>query len=545
MPTIRQEINILCTGYTGTGTVSSNEVIQLDTTQYSGTVSYYFEAVYSGAASNTGNVRLTRFGTTTDDATVAGATSSTVILTRSTAFTPPVGQTQYIIRIVGDGTRSQTIKAARIIVIQTSPGPIVSTETQIEIGSNSSITATVIPTGATNATNPKYWLYTAANWGPTITAYFEATFANPASSKTAGTVELQHDDGSFGATWVNDVAITTTSATGVRVRSAAVTLTAGRHYRIVGASSSSKTAMVIYNAKIIIDSRTTDQQQLTGGTGFGIGDTSNSLIAQSFTAGASGALTVGLALYKVGSPSDSTVISLYDSSVGSTPNAGVLLGSVSILSSSLTSTNQPAFPTVLVTLPASVVSGQLYYIVLSRSGSQDVSNLSAITSAGSNVYAGGAAWGFGASWNQQTDDLLFTTIINQVLSLELQYLLANTVLAAGTALQNFLTKWDPAEWSTVNGTPSFNHDVDATGTNTVEVDAVTGPAQVSGSVVTNPSNEGTSAVMTMPAAGNLDVKATTNAGTVFASRILALAYLGPIRPLNPILLQAVKRATIF
>jgi hypothetical protein len=101
------------------------------------------------------------------------------------------------------------------------------------------------------------------------------------------------------------------------------------------------------------------------------------------------------------------------------------------------------------------------------------------------------------------------------------YLLANTTLAAGTALQSFLTKWDSAEWSGV--TNSYYHQVDAGDNNTsvVELDGITSGSAVTNSPVSSPDNykQSTSA-LTMPSSQNIDVKATTNSGSVFGSRII-------------------------
>jgi hypothetical protein len=103
--------------------------------------------------------------------------------------------------------------------------------------------------------------------------------------------------------------------------------------------------------------------------------------------------------------------------------------------------------------------------------------------------------------------------------LEAQYLLANTGLASGTGLQNYLTKWDSAEWA--NTTNVYKHAVDATTTitSTIELDTVV-PVQITGSVVTNPNFHATSTSLSMPANGNLDVKATVNDDKVYGSRIL-------------------------
>jgi hypothetical protein len=103
--------------------------------------------------------------------------------------------------------------------------------------------------------------------------------------------------------------------------------------------------------------------------------------------------------------------------------------------------------------------------------------------------------------------------------LEAQYLLANRTLFAGTALQKYHTYWDSAEWT--NSANTYTHQVDSAdgSTSVVEIDTEAGTL-VTGSVVTSPDNAGVSSSMTMPATGDLDVKATTNNGNVYASKIL-------------------------
>jgi cellulose synthase/poly-beta-1,6-N-acetylglucosamine synthase-like glycosyltransferase len=170
---IRQEINILDSTDSGTGTVNSSEIVQLDTTQYSGTVNYYFEAVVNSAASNTGTIALRRSGTTTNDTSINVGTNTTYNRIRSSSFSPPAGQTEYVSTLVGDGTRTQNVKAARIIITQNAAS-ITGTETQIEIGNNE--------TGKNNTSDsalnsPKYWKYDSSLWDATPTAYAEVTFA--------------------------------------------------------------------------------------------------------------------------------------------------------------------------------------------------------------------------------------------------------------------------------------------------------------------------------------------------------------------------------
>jgi len=55
--------------------------------------------------------------------------------------------------------------------------------------------------------------------------------------------------------------------------------------------------------------------------------------------------------------------------------------------------------------------------------------------------------------------------------LEPQYLIANTKLAAGTSLQNFLTSWTSTEWS--NDTNTYTHQVDSgAGSSVIEADTL-------------------------------------------------------------------------
>src|SRR3990167_1901913 len=180
MAQIRQEINIIDGIITAAG--DNHGIVQLDTTQYNGTVTYYFEVV-AKVASGTLTVALERVGTATQDATI-DVTETSFTLKRSTAFTPPAGQTVYNINLA-NGTTPQ-VKSARIIIIQNAT-TLTNTETQIEIGNyNTSRTAET----ATILTNPKYWKYVAANWDGTKTFYAEAVHATALSNMDTMAVYL-------------------------------------------------------------------------------------------------------------------------------------------------------------------------------------------------------------------------------------------------------------------------------------------------------------------------------------------------------------------
>jgi hypothetical protein len=104
--------------------------------------------------------------------------------------------------------------------------------------------------------------------------------------------------------------------------------------------------------------------------------------------------------------------------------------------------------------------------------------------------------------------------------LEPQYLLANMEYFPGTGLQNYITSFDPAEWSTTN---NYLHAVSAADNST----SVAGLYDTSGtlqinSTVTSPDNFATStAGICMPSTQtNLDTKATTNNNDLYADEII-------------------------
>jgi hypothetical protein len=115
-------------------------------------------------------------------------------------------------------------------------------------------------------------------------------------------------------------------------------------------------------------------------------------------------------------------------------------------------------------------------------------------------------------------------IIDQTSSptkLEPQYLLANTLFAAGTGLQTFLTKWDSTEWDAGAGSISYYFQAEAANDSTSDVELWEADGGGSGlGVLTNIDNAQISSAVTMPTSQNMDTKATTNAGDVAAARIL-------------------------
>ena len=244
-PKVRQEINIIDNTLATSST--SGGIVQLDTTRYSGTVSYYFEVVTANSSASTDTVTLTRNGTSTNDSSVSLAGTGANVRVRSTAFSPPSNtQTEYVVKTGA----SHSIKAARIIVTQAST-PLTSTETQIEIGNEE--------TGLTNTTSaplssPKYWHYTAANWSTTPSFFVDVTSAQSATSANV-TIILQEDDGAFGTWGLNQAFIISNYSLGTAAGRHRVPFVPhdGRNYRIVAYEGGGTRNYSIYNAKIIVD----------------------------------------------------------------------------------------------------------------------------------------------------------------------------------------------------------------------------------------------------------------------------------------------------
>jgi hypothetical protein len=117
-----------------------------------------------------------------------------------------------------------------------------------------------------------------------------------------------------------------------------------------------------------------------------------------------------------------------------------------------------------------------------------------------------------------TDLYAYGTSATSITKLEPQYLLGNKLFSSGTGLQKFLTSWASTEW--VTSSNSYFHEIDsAAGSSVAEIDTEAG-STVSGTSVTADAVRKRSSSFTMPADGNLDVKATTNNGDVYASRII-------------------------
>ncbi len=255
MAQIRQEINIINSAYTSTGTINMGGVIQIDQGRYYSATTYFFEVVASGATANTGKVTLRNFGTTTDYASITISATTGKQLFR-TSFTPKaltnsgnVPQT-YFSFFSGDGVHAQTVFSSKVIIIQNAP-KIKSTVSSFEIGGQ-------FTTGSTTFVPlqyPKYWYYDATQYSGTgVTALFEATLScTGATGGVFARLEYATPANTF-TTWnavpKMSVTATTSAQTLYQPTSGYFTLTSNTYYRVSVSTSAATNPVTISNAKI-------------------------------------------------------------------------------------------------------------------------------------------------------------------------------------------------------------------------------------------------------------------------------------------------------
>jgi hypothetical protein len=548
MAIVRQELNLLDHNIAAAAAdTTSNEIVQLDTAQYNGTVTYYFEVLCSKTSGDSVTISLRRSGTSTDDATIASASIGTTLgLVRSASFTPPAGATEYRVFVDYTSGTGARVKSARIIVIQNAT-TLTNTETQIEIGNyNTNRTAET----AAILTNPKYWQYTASKWDGTTAFYAEAVYATALSNMDAMDVYLYESTAIDAPSWSAKATIFTGTpgvTTPLRSR-VAFTPVDGRWYTIFSLNGSMDNHD-IYRAGVVVGQREgayisiANQDAIIQGGTAGAGQTSQAE-AQKFELSASATITgVILKLKKTASPTDTISVDLVSSLGGSS------LANATLASSSLT-TSYVAY-TLTFGTPYSASASTAYYIQVTRSpDSRDTTNyisweggteLNAATNYRS-IDRNNNTWGVENTSPQRSFQLTGQAGLTK---LEPQYLLANTLFAAGTALQTFLTKWDSTEWDQGSGTLTYTFQAETANGSTSDVTLNTAAGTlVTGSTLTNIDNAQISGALTMPADGNLDTIATGNAGDVAAARILVAYVFLTIQKIYKVV-QTIKRASYF
>ena len=504
---IRQEISILT--HALAGAVTSNEFVQLDTTQYNGTVTYYFEIVAAISAGSAA-VTLRDKGDSSDDASIT-VTGATQTLYRSTAFTPTAGQTNYAVV----SAANVTVKSARIVIIQNAT-TLTNTETQIEIGNYNLARTTE---SAIALVNPKYWLYTAANWDGTKTFYAEAVYDS--GDMDTVTISIQTSTSITAPSWSSVATIVSAATTTTPTRtSVAFTPVDGQWYTIFSLNGSMDNHD-IYRAGVVVQQN--EGVYITGVYGnddpFGQAAGNVDKLAQSFKLGVADTLTgVNLKLKKTGTPTDNIV-----ATIRSTLD-GTVLATASVAGSSLTTSN--AVYTFTFASSYTVTANAVYYLQLERDSTTSNVNYYNWNLSTSGTYPNGARQSHinGGAWGEDVvSDFYFELLgVSTITKLEPQYLLANTLLAAGTALQTFLTEWDSTEWDDGAGSIAYYFQGEAANgsTSDMTLQEADGGGAVTNSTLTNIDNAQISAAMTMPTDQNLDVIANANAGDVAAARIL-------------------------
>ena len=174
MAVVRQEKNLVNEILTASGA----NITRLDTGQFSGTVTYWFEVV-AKVASGTLTVGLHN-----ETSNISTLTFTETSYTRKRVqFTGEIANCTVTL----SGGTTPMVKAARIIVLQdTGANPLTKTETEISVGSRMSNTSTTYVA----LTNPKYYYHDASKWDGTVAAFFESV-ATSSSTKTASPVKLQ------------------------------------------------------------------------------------------------------------------------------------------------------------------------------------------------------------------------------------------------------------------------------------------------------------------------------------------------------------------
>ncbi len=517
----------------GGASATSNETVTLDTNAYSSSTAptYYFEIVADSTVSITFTVTLRRAGTSTDDATCTIPLLTTAFTRiRSASFSPPSGQTQYTVFIDATAGATKKVVAARIIVLQ-SELAITQTQTQIEIAGDS---GTKTNTVAAAVTNPKYWLYTSANW--TGAVYFSVEAVWKTSAKNTTTITLQEDNGSF-ASWTDKVTIVSagTSSTGTTLTRVpfGFTPTTGRHYQISAVSSTSKSSYAIANAKIIVDQGFTDSQLVapntaTLGTVQG-GTATNQATGQSFTAGVSySCASILLSMVKVGSPSDNLTLEVLTGSI-----TGTVIATSSATSGSGLSTLQNTWLSFAFS-SFSITSGTKYYLRLTRSGANDTNNYYIWIGTSSSVLSNGGGYkNNSGTWTSEsaTDDLAFQMVptpLSPLANCEPQFLMENQP-DIGTGLQTQQTIWNSSEWNAGSGTITYKHAMDSdNASNSIKLRDITAAADISSSTITGANQQVSGSLGTLTTAHELDTWVLDTTGVVAAGRMLVIyAYVAP------------------
>ncbi len=578
---VRQEINII-NGYVSAASgayATSSEIIYIEPSKYNG-ATFYLEVVASTTAATNATVSLVdaSSGAITRSVTVNGTAYDRY---RSTSFTVGAA-TAYKVRL-GNESVGKGIIAARVVVIQNSTA-ITATQTQIEIGANQTYTSGTLsglsapkywkynsanwdgsPTFYAEVTYARTIDATVAS-STTYTTSGSRSFTVPSNVASTTVVQLWGGGGGGGAASTNTNGSGSGGAGGQYARKViaglagltktVVVATAGAGgvstaAGSVGGNSTWDTTVVVANGGNggAANSGAAGTGNTTGAVGDNVYAGGNG--AAGTSAGVSGGggegarstATGGSATTGTGGSGGDGGDGANGISTNGTPSAGTAPGGggaggrstgspnqnggAGAIGRAIISYNLNVSATTTIKLQESDGTGDGFAgwtdkITIVSGGSAStptrVRSSSFTPTAGRN-YRIAVQEGYNGATHAIYNAKIIVDQASSPTKLEAQYLLANRTLFSGTALQKYHTYFDTAEWT--NSANTYTHQVDAANgsASVVEIDTE-GGTQVSGSVVTSPDNSGVSSSMTGLSTGDLDVKATTNNGDVYASRIL-------------------------
>jgi len=455
-----KEVSNLNRTYNMVGDVGS------DFTEYPGETFYFTESLFSGTASFYSEAVAKTNSMTTGSYYVKPVQSSSVSFTSSdTSYTRKrvsdtylsTGQRDIVIEaLYADG--SIDVRSARLIIVQSEPS-ILSTETQIEIGSyeaglyNGS-------SGTPNAfTYPKYFYYDADNWDGYCTWYAEVVWVEADNKYDFSCVLQQSSDCGDTDPWTTVHVIVNAAATETRLRSRvtldAVDMDDGYYYRIAHWNTGDKDTRgyTIYCAKIICLQSAVTLCQSSGSTNTYYdmydGSSEATAVGQSFEGTGDKIGQIRAHVLKTGSPTGNLYCRLYAHS-GTYGSTGVPTGSPLASDSIDVTTLSIGGNYVYFYYDYDTVNGTKYFFVLEYDEGGDSSNYISAESDATGPEEPGNLAVYDGSWSAvSTEDMTYWYVKGCITKTECHSLLVNANDTA-TGLLNFDQYYDPDnEWDGV------------------------------------------------------------------------------------------------
>lgn len=486
---VRHEISLL-DGTSALSGSSANERAFFDPAKYSGSLTYRFEVeisafTSSGTLSVMSDPATGALHMTINPINGTGVFSTTTVTNAFVSGGNNLG--------IYSASGSFTVKSAKLIIFQdTGTSALTASQSQLEIGNRE-----LAKTAATSNTYaflaaPKNWLYLSDSWDGGCTFDAEVVWARKSSTMNTVTLGLfKSTDG--GANWALDTTIVSAAApslNAIQRNRASFTPTQGALYRMGWQLSGTTSQIDVYCARVVV---TQVEQGQIGSIGTGSSASMSAGLTykgygEAFTGTGITLSKATFRIYRAGTLTGNVDCKLYATTGTVGTNAkptGAAIETASVTASSIPTTEGNISFTFSGT--NTLTNGTVYVLSVEYNGGDALNNILVVQSGSDVDSTKNRCLYDGASWTgDNTFDVYFKVNDGEITKLEEQYLLANTALAAGTALQNFLSGWDPAEWSGVDN--AYVHQVDSSSGNTsvVEIDTA-GGTQVSGSVVTSPS----------------------------------------------------------